>query len=236
MKLRYKRSILGILWTLLNPLAQLLVFSFIFRIVLPIDIPNYTSFLFSGLLVWNWFQTSLLLATSSVVENRELIKHPGFPPAILPVVTIVSHLIHFFLAFPILLFCLVFEQIEFSMGMGMLPLVIAIQFALTLAFAYLTASVHVTFRDTQYLLGVVLFLAFYLTPVFYDASNAPERYQYLYQINPMVHLIDAYRTILIQGGMPDWLALLKLGVTAGVLLVLSYSMFRRASSRFIEEL
>src|SRR5215510_1436091 len=86
MKLRYKRSILGLGWSLLNPLAQLLVYRFIFEQVLPANVPNFTSFLFSGVLVWNWFHMSMVVATTTVVDNRELIKRPGFPIAILPAV------------------------------------------------------------------------------------------------------------------------------------------------------
>ena len=107
MKLRYKRSILGIAWSLLTPLAQLAVYYLIFNVLLPLNIPNYLAFLFSGVLVWNWFQGSLYQATSTIVDNRELIKRPGFPAAILPAVTVTSHLIHFLLALPILFVFLV---------------------------------------------------------------------------------------------------------------------------------
>ena len=102
MRLRYKRSWLGFGWTLLNPLAQLLVFYFIFNAVLPLNVPHYSSFLFTGILVWNWFQSTLLLATGAIVDHRELIRQPGFPAAILPIATVISNLIHFLLALPIL--------------------------------------------------------------------------------------------------------------------------------------
>src|SRR5262245_36055094 len=91
MKLRYKRSVLGSLWTLLNPLGQLLILSFLFRSVLQLGIPRYTSFLFCGLLVWTWFQAALSQATGSILESSDLIKRPGFPIAMLPIVTVTSH-------------------------------------------------------------------------------------------------------------------------------------------------
>ncbi len=236
MKLRYKRSILGIAWTLLNPLAQLLVLSLIFRVVLPLNIPNYSSFLLTGLLAWNWFQSSLLLATSAIVDNRELIKQPGFPAAILPTVSVTTHLVHFLLSLPILLIFLLMDGRPVAHTILVLPLVIILQFALTLSLAYLTATFHVTFRDTQYILGVLLLLAFYLTPIFYDASAIPVRYQLLYRLNPMVHLINAYRTILIQGKLPEGLPLLFITVLSGSLLFFGYLIFRRASYKFVEEL
>src|SRR5262249_7822192 len=145
MKLKYKRSILGIAWSFLSPLLQLLVFRFIFEQVLPTGVPNYTAFLFAGLLVWNWFNLSLLIATTSVVDNRNLIKRPGFPVAILPAVTIISHLIHFLIALPILMIFLNSSGIYLSTAIVALPAIIAIQFMLTLGLAYITATAQVVF-------------------------------------------------------------------------------------------
>ena len=237
MKLRYKRSVLGIAWTLLNPLLQLLVFLFIFNLVLPLHIPHYSSFLFAGILAWNWFQGALNQSTGAIVDNRELLRRPGFSIAILPIVTVTSHLIHFLLALPVLVLFLMLDGSPVTSALGALPVVIALQFILTLGLAYLVATFHVTFRDTQYLLNVLLNLLFYLTPVFYEASAIPARYQSLYWLNPMVSLIDAYRTILAHGTLPNHLiSLLVLGLCATALLVYGYVTFMRASYRFVEEL
>jgi lipopolysaccharide transport system permease protein len=236
MKLRYKRSILGIVWSLLNPLIQMLVFIFVFRNVLPLDIPNYPSFVFTGVLAWSWFQAALFLATGAITDNRGLIRRPGFPTAILPVVTVTTNLIHFLLALPVSLLFLVLGGGRLTSAILTLPLVIMLQFLLILGLGYLVATIHVTFRDTQHLLGVFLMLLFYLTPVFYDASIIPERYQTLYRLNPMFHLIAAYRTVLIDGSLPDLPSLLAVGVAAGVLLWLGHTVFTRASYRFVEEL
>jgi lipopolysaccharide transport system permease protein len=236
LKLRYRRSILGILWSLLNPLAQLLVFVLIFERVLRLDIPNYPSFVFVGVLSWNWFQSALSIATGAITDNRELVKRPGFPMAILPVVTVTTHLIHFLLALPILLLFVLLSGGRLTSTVLFLPLVMALQFLLILGLSYLTAAVHVTFRDTQHLLGVFLMLLFYLTPVFYDSKIIPERYQALYNLNPMARLVTAYRTILVQGQTPDLVGLLVLGILLGLLVWLGYAVFRQASYRFVEEL
>ncbi len=236
MKLRYKRSILGIAWSLLNPLAQLLVFHFIFSLVLPLNIPNYSAFLFSGILVWTWFQTSLFTATGAIVDNPDLIRRPGFPMAILPVVTVMTHLIHFLLALPILLLFLLLSGTQFTSAILTLPLVIVLQFLLTLSLAYLVAAIHVTFRDTQYLLGIFLLLGFYLSPIFYETSLIPGRYQLFYRLNPMVGLVDAYRAILMRGELPNHLPLLALGGLAVGVLWFGYKVFMRSSYRFVEEL
>ena len=143
MKLRYKRSVLGSLWTLLNPLGQLLILSFLFRSVLQLAVPRYTSFLFCGLLVWTWFQAALSQATGSMIESSELLRRPGFPVSMLPIVTVTSHLIHFLLALPVLWLFLVLDGSHITSAVLALPLVIALQFMWTLSLAYLTAACHV---------------------------------------------------------------------------------------------
>jgi lipopolysaccharide transport system permease protein len=236
LKLRYKRSLLGITWSLLNPLLQMLIFTLLYRNVLKLDIPNYPLFVFSGVLAWTWFQTALTVSTGAITDNRELIRQPGFPVAILPMVSVTTHLIHFLLALPILLIFIILGGGELSAAIIALPLVIGLQFALSLGLGYLVATVHVTFRDTQHLIGVALTLLFYLTPIFYDASDIPQRYRTLYNLNPMVHVITAYRTILIQGDLPNLRLLLILGALVAVLLWLGHRFFTHASYRFAEEL
>lgn len=236
LKLRYRRSLLGMLWTLLNPLAQLLVLSLVFRLVLRLDIPNYSLFLFSGLLSWNWFTASLHTGTGSIVDNRDLIHQPGFPAAILPVVTVASNFIHYLLALPILLVFMILSGIPISGAFWALPVIFAIQFILSLGLIYLLAAIEVTFRDTQYLLGVALFLGFYLTPVFYDTAAIPAQLLPFYRLNPMVTIIDSYRAVFMQARLPAAMPLLALGVAAVGLLWLTYRVFKKASVRFVEEL
>lgn len=236
MKLLYKRSALGIAWTLLNPLLQLAVFSFVFRSVLSVNIPRYSSFAFSGLLIWTWFQTALFQTTGLITNNRPLIRQPGFPTTILPVVTVMTGLIHFLLALPVLIVFLAIDGVELKPVLLVLPILIAIQFILTVSLAYPLAALNVTFRDTQHTLGVLLQLLFYLTPIFYDITNVPTHYQSLYYLNPMVSLLEAYRAVLIRGMQPDWRSLLVLGVLTAVLLSIGHQIFSSASDRFVEEL
>jgi lipopolysaccharide transport system permease protein len=101
MKLRDKRSCLGVGWTLVNPLSQLLVFDFVFRVLFRVNEPNFSAFLFIGIISWNWFSSALLQSTTAILENRDLIRQPGFPAGILPVVTVIAHLIHFLITLPI---------------------------------------------------------------------------------------------------------------------------------------
>ncbi len=236
MRLRYKRSLLGVLWSLLNPLLQLLVFQFIFAIVLPLNIPHYALFLFTGLLAWNWFQSALIEATGSIVDNRDLIRRPGFSNTILPLVPVTSNFIHYLLALPVLLAFMLFSGIPLRPAVLFLPLVLAVQFLVTLSLAYVVAALHVQFRDTRYLLGIALLLGFYLSPVFYDPGSIPQAYQAIYHLNPMVTMIESYRNLLIDGSLPP---LNTLGITAvaGVAaLFAGIQIFQKKSIHFAEEL
>ena len=236
MKLLYKRSALGIAWTLINPLLQLAVFSFVFRSVIPINIPQFSSFAFSGLLIWTWSQTALFQATGLITSNKALIRQPNFPTAILPVVTTMTGLIHFLLALPVLIIFLAVDGIRPSSTLFLLPLLMVIQFILTVGLAYPLAAINVTFRDTQHTLGVLLQMLFYLTPIFYDLNSVPKEFQPFYQLNPMVPLLEAYRAILLKGTQPDWQALLIVSLVVAVILPIGLAIFRRQSNTFVEEL
>jgi lipopolysaccharide transport system permease protein len=147
-----------------------------------------------------------------------------------------SHLVHFVLALPVLLLFLWAAGIPLTSAILALPLVIILQFVFILSLAYLLSAVHVTFRDTQYLLNILLLLAFYLTPVLYDSSAVPQRFYLVYLLNPMYYFINAYRAILLQGIWPDFGTLGLVGAAASALLLLGYRYFIHTSYQFVEEL
>jgi ABC-type polysaccharide/polyol phosphate export systems, permease component len=235
-KLRYRGSLLGIAWTLLNPLAELLVLLFVFGSVFRVNIPNFGAYLFTGLLVYGWFQNSLNLATGAIVGNRELVRRPGVPPAILPIVTVASNLVHFLLSLPVLFGLLILNGIHVTSAVLALPLLIAIEFVFIAGLAYPVATIHVWFRDTQHVLRVALQLLFYLTPIFYEASSVPPVLQPFYRLNPMAPMVDAYRAVLIEGRWPAPASVLSLTAVAFAALLIGAAWFRRASYRFADEL
>jgi lipopolysaccharide transport system permease protein len=236
LKLLYKRSTLGVAWTLISPLLQLLVFTFVFRLVLLVNVPQYASFAFSGLLIWTWTQTSFFQATGLITGNRALIRQPGFPITILPIVTVTTGFIHFLLALPVLLFFLIFDGVHLTYNVAFLPILFALQFILTVSFAYPLAALNVTFRDTQHTLGVILQLMFYILPIFYDLNKVPEQFRSLFALNPLVTLLEAYRAVLIYGTQPNGRSLLILAILSGILFPLGYRVFQRQSERFVEEI
>jgi lipopolysaccharide transport system permease protein len=234
-KLRYRGSYFGMAWTLLNPIAELVVLSFVFGAVLPLQIPNYAAFLFTGLLVYTWFQTSLFNATGAIVGNRDLIRRPNFPLSVLPIVSVASTMLHFLMSLPVLFALLLWNGVHLTSALLALPALMAVQFIQILALAYPLAAVNVWFRDTQYFLKVGLQLLFFMTPVLYESRSIPPQYQAFYQLNPMVGVIDGYRDVIVRGVLPplqSWLTLL--GVST-VLLLLGLAAFKRASHHFADE-
>ena len=236
MKMRYKGSWLGVAWSFVNPILHLLIFYFLFQMVLTLNIRRYSAFAFCGMISWTWFQASLSQAAGIIKSSRELVRQPGFPSAILPVLAVANNLINFLIALPILMLVLIINGALPTLSVLALPLVMVTQFGFTLSLAYVVAAVNVFFRDTQHILTVFLQLYFFMTPVFYDASSVPERYRLLYQLNPMMHLVEAYRSILLHGQMPNGLPLIVLSLLAVLLLGTGLKIFTRASHRFVEEL
>lgn len=235
-KLRYKRSLFGIAWSMLVPLAQFAVLWIVFRNFVPLKIPHFTTFLFTGLLPWTWLHSSLLTSALSVVDNRELVKQPGFPVSLLPMTSVLSQSAHFLLALPLVGLFMTIDGCPPTSALAALPGVILIELMLIISLSYIVASIQVRFRDLQYLLGIVLFLGFYLTPVFWDASTVSDEYRYLLEMNPVTTLLNAYRSILLHGSWPDLQPLLTVAAGSIVVLTFGIGMFAIARTRFVEEL
>jgi lipopolysaccharide transport system permease protein len=235
-KIRYRGSLLGFLWSLLNPLAYVAVLTLVFRTVLPLDIANYPAFVFSGQIAWAWFTASVMQAARCIVDSGPLIRRPGFPVTMLPAVTVAATLVHFLLALPILL------VFELASGGHLTPLalltpaIVALQFVLILSLAYLVAAAHVVFRDTQHIVGVGILLGYFVTPIFYDIGRVPPDLRGIFGLNPMVHVIGAYRAVLLEGQWPDVESLVVVAVVSCFLLWLGLRLFVSTSHRFAEEL
>lgn len=235
-KVRYKGSWLGVVWGLVTPLSQLLVFVFLFRGVVRLDIPHYPAYVFSALLAWNWLQSSLYGAVGSLVDGRGLIRRPGFPPAVLPAVSVATHLIHYLLALPVLVPFLLLDGLKLTPYALLLPVVLALQFVFTLGLGYLIAVANVIARDSQQVVTLGLMLLFYLTPIFYDAASVPANFRWVLLANPVALLIDAHRAVLLRGELPSAASILGLLLITMLLFQVGYTVFKRATQRLVEEL
>jgi lipopolysaccharide transport system permease protein len=235
-KIHYRRSILGILWSLLNPLLALLVFVFIFQQVLPLNIPHYASYVFCGLLAWSWFSTSLSSAAYTIVFSRELVRRPGFNPEVLVAVNIGSNMVTFLLALPILLGLLWTDGLFPTLSYLLFPVMLLLQFAFTLGISLIVAALNVHFRDIGHLTSALVVIWFYITPVFYQARVSQKDFEWVFLINPMTHLLDAYRKILIEGRIPDPMPLLIITLISLVVCAAGFGIFRVLKHTFVDEL
>lgn len=234
-KVQYKATAIGVMWALAGPLLQLAVYSFLFSRVLTLDIPNYHLFVFPGILAWTWFQASVNQSTTCITSQPELIRQPTFRPLVLPIVTVGGTLLNYLMALPLFFVAAAFSGFSLHLSGLLLPLLLVIQFCLTVGIGYWVAALNVVFRDTQRIVQVLLQLAMFLTPVFYSAKSVPEEWAFVYVVNPMSILIDAYRDVLYFGRSPSALPLVIVGAIGVALLVFGRRYFQHMRGRFVEE-
>ncbi len=225
---RYKGSFLGVLWSLMLPLAQLLVLVFLFQRVIPLDIDAYPAFVFSALVPWTWFSSCLSSAGTLFITNRGLIRRPNFAPATLIIVNIMSKMLNFLVVLPILFVMLAFYGKTITLALLILPLLILTQVILMVGLCLIIATMNVFYRDVQHIISMLLMFLFYLTPVFYRPQAVGEKFLILYTLNPIAVLIQSYRAIFFYGVAPNLFSLLFVGATSVVVCFLGYLLYSRS--------
>ena len=241
LKARYRGSVLGFFWSFINPLLLLIVYSFVFTVIIPrgqlMELEPYAVFLFCGLLPWTWFSSSLSDGANVLIINGNLIKKILFPAEILPVVAVVSNMVHFLFGLPILIVFLIAYSVPLRFAeLAWFPVVVAVQFILTLGLAMVLAALTVHFRDIKDLLANLLTLWFFATPIIYPMSAVPARGKTFMDLNPFAHLAISYQEILFYDGpFGHWKWLLALAVAGVALFLVGYALFDRLRDSFAEE-
>lgn len=233
---KYKKSFLGILWSFLNPLFQLLIYALVFPFILKNNVENYTVFLIVALFPWNFFNLSIIQSAACIVTNGGIIKKVYFPREILPIATSTSNLINFLISSILVFLALFISGIGLTKAVVVLPLIILIQYILQLGLSFILSAITVYVRDVEYLINVLMMLAFYLSPIVYSADMIPSKYLPLFKLNPMFHIIKYYRDILYYGKIPEMGSVLLLLLVCIIILVVGYLIFRKLEKRFAEEL
>ena len=241
LKARYRGSVLGFFWSFFNPLLLLLVYTFVFAYVMPPpqlkDISNYPLFLFCGLLPWTWFATSLTESSNVLISGGNLIKKVMFPAEILPIVTVLSNLVHFLLGLPILVAFLIYFDAPLQVSeLAWFPVVILVQLLLSVALALILSALTVHFRDIKDILANLMTLWFFATPIIYYWKFAPEEIRRFLDLNPFTHLAISYQEILyFPGDFGHWKWLLALAAGSVLLFLFAYFLFDRLRDSFAEE-
>lgn len=242
LKARYRASALGFLWTFLNPTLSMLVYVLVFGVLMRNSIANYPYYLFSGLLPWIYFSTSVLGGTTSVSDRRDLLTKVRFPAQVLPATVVLTNLINFLLSVPLLLLLgLAFGVVPSWHVVFALP-VLVVQTFFTLAVTYLLAALNVAFRDLQHIVANLMQMAFFLTPVLWDMKSVPalgplsqaDSQQLVSVVNPMAAVMAAWRDIFYAQQVPSWQGLAVVGVVSVVLMWISAGVFERRREEFAE--
>jgi ABC-type polysaccharide/polyol phosphate export permease len=245
LKVRYRNSVLGVLWSLLNPLLMTLVFTIVFTLMIPSNIPNYPVFFMCGFLPWTLLSSSLTEGTGSIINNAALIKKVYFPREILPISDVISNLVNFLIALIVLFAMLYVFRMKLTAAVFMLPLIILTQVMFVTGLTLMLATANVFYRDTQHILTILLQAWFFLTPIFYPITVLPKSAQILgftvdiqlwvRRLNPMASLIASYRDVLYRGETTGIDFFLRTFVTCLLAAVIGYAIFYRFSPLFGEE-
>jgi len=213
LKVKYRGSVLGFFWSLLNPILTMLVYSFVFSIVLRGGVQEFAIFLICALLPFNFLQNSVNYGTGSIISNGNLVNKIYFPREILPLSIVLSNLVNFLLELVALFIVLAFMGYKFYMFLYILPVIIFIQFFLVVGVTLLVSALNVFFRDLQHLITIVMMVWFFGTPIIYPLSMVPEKFQPIIKfVNPMTIYAAYYRNIFYYvkypegGGFPSVIA------------------------------
>lgn len=232
---RYKNSILGVLWSFLNPLLQLAVYAVIFGALLAGGDPTYHIYICVALIPWTYFTTSITQSSFTVIGNGDIIKKVYFPREILPISVVTSGAVNFIISTLIILFFVLLSGIGISWHLIFYPLVLLVQYILLLGIGFIVSSVTVYFRDLEHIIGIILLAAFYGTPIVYKLEQLPANLQMIMQLNPMTHIIDAYRAIFYYQEIPNLKAIGILFAISMAILVIGYFIFKKLQKGFAEQ-
>jgi homopolymeric O-antigen transport system permease protein len=232
---QHRWTVLGWTWPLARQLAQLAVLVFVFSKLFEFNIDNYGVFVFTGLIAFSWFTSGVQGAAHSVLSQRHLVFQPRFPSAVVPIVAIAVPLVDVLMALPVLLAMLVVSG-DLAPSALLLPALLALQLVLMCGFAWIFAAASVYLRDVPQIVLVALTLLWYLTPVFYSVGQVPERYRWVFDLNPLATLIEGYRAVLIGTPAPGAVEVAGACVFGVLLAAAGLWLFNRLEPGFVDEL
>lgn len=236
---KYKGSALGVLWSFANPLLMTLVYAIVFPFLLKSSEPNYTIFIIVAIIPWNFFTVAIAQGSLCIRAESNIIKKVYFPREILPISVVMSGLINFFISCIIILVFVIFSGIGLSPFLIFIPFVAIVQSMFTLGLIFFLSSIDVYIKDLEYIVNFIIMMAFYGTPILYNLSsfdNIPEFVKVIINLNPMTHIIQAYRDIFYYQQMIDYKSLGLVAVLSAFLMVTGYWVFKKLEKGFAEEL
>lgn len=232
---KYKGSIFGFLWTLLNPLFMLLVYSVVFKFVFKSNIENYPIYLFVCLMPWNAFNSMIGAGTTCVSNNSSIIKKVYFPREVLPLSVIISNTIQYCFSLVITLIAIMISGVGLSAYALLLPLVMVVQITFAFGIILMLSAANVFIRDVQYMMNPIMMIWMYACPILYSIEMVPEKWLSLYKLNPMVTILQGYQSVLYNKSLPDFKALEIVFAISIVICIIGWNVFNKLQRRFAEE-
>jgi ABC-type polysaccharide/polyol phosphate export permease len=220
LKVKYKRSFLGFLWSLLNPVLTMIVTSIVFAAIMRFQLNNFVIFIYSGLLPWGFISISMEGSTNSLINAEGYIKKVYLPKMIFPIAGVLSNFINMLFSMVSLFFVLIFIGAKLNIAMLFLPISFLLVFLATTGISLILATITVFFRDIKHIIGVITGALFYLTPILYPIKQMPAYISKIASCNPFYYLIDLFRSPIYEGKMPS-----LEGITISVLLTLFFLFF-----------
>lgn len=234
---RYKGSVLGFLWTFINPLLQLVVYTVVFKMILKTNIERYYLYLFIALIAWIFFSASLTGGAASIVAQKDLVKKIYFPRQVIPISYVTSCFVNMLLSFIVVFIVIIFSGTGFNfVALLYLPVIMVVEYILAMGVALMASAVTVYFRDLEHILGIVSMALMYMTPIMYDKSIVPEKLLPIFNLNPMTHIIGCYRDILYYKTVPELSGLLSSLLLGTAFLITGHFLFLKLQRHFAEEL
>jgi lipopolysaccharide transport system permease protein len=233
---RYKAKALGRLWSIADPLVMITIYTVVFVHILKVAEPFYPIFLLLALTPYRFFSNSVSGAASAVSDNVQLVKKVSFPRVLLPLSVVLSHARHFFIELSLVgaLFLYFPESFHATWNLLWLPLVFAVQLAGICGIALSVAALNVRYRDTQYILNSALLILYWLTPIFYSFRSVPPHIGRMLMWNPLVGVVEGYRSILMDGSRPSLTLLGAAGLSSLAVLAMGIYLFRHFQNVFAD--
>lgn len=237
LKGRYKGSVLGFLWTFINPLLQLLVYTLVFSVILSNNIEDYYLFLFVALIPWIFFSTSLSGGSRCIWAQQDMVKKIYFPREVLPIAFVSGQFVNMLLSFLVVFIVLIISGRGINLVAFLyLPIIMLVEYLLALSVAFISSAITVYLRDVEYLLGIISMAWQFLSPIMYPVEQVPDQYKAIFYMNPMTPIIVAYRDILYYKRVPELHTLVHAFTLAIVLLIAGVFIFSKLKRHFAEEL
>ncbi|MGR7645561.1 ABC transporter permease [Klebsiella aerogenes] len=234
LKVRYKSSIFGYLWSIANPLLFAMIYYFIFKMVMRVQIPNYTVFLITGLFPWQWFASSATNSLYSFISNAQIIKKTVFPRSVIPLSNVMMEGLHFLCTIPVIAAFLYIYGMSPSLNwVWGIPVLAIGQIVLTFGFALIFSTLNLFFRDLERFVALGIMLMFYCTPILYNSDMIPQQFTWIIDYNPLASMIMAWRDLLMNGNL-DYMHITYLYSSGIVVLLVGVWVFNKLKYRFAE--